>query len=284
MKRQTWAVALGVCGLIATAAPAQQPISSGSSDPGRTVYVVGRDKDNPKVYSVTGVTQAPVVPISQPPTTLPPTTSVEDSTPPAIVDAATATNCSTERCGKSGKCGKCGFEDCLSCMLAPATVPPPLGYTVREAFGMQRTNALGEYFVVYREDWLQGRPLLNDTGARHVAGIIRRLGMIKAPLKVEPTGNEELDARRKVALIELLVDAGVPPADASARIIPGATRAEGLRFKDIEAIYNSTGGTTGTINMGGGYGGYGGFGGMGGFGGGGVIGGFGGYGGIGGFR
>jgi hypothetical protein len=151
---------------------------------------------------------------------------------------------------------------------------------------MQRDNAMGEYFVVYREDWLQGRPLLNDTGNRHVAGIIRRLGMIKGPLKIEPTGNEELDARRKVALIELLVDAGVPPADASARIIPGATRAEGLRFRDIEMLYNSTGGTTGGMNGSGGYGGgMGGYGGgMGGLGGFGGIGGFGGYGGIGGYR
>ena len=50
---------------------------------------------------------------------------------------------------------------------------------------MQRDNALAEYFVVYREDWLDTKFILNGSGERHVDGIIRRLGMIGAPVKVE---------------------------------------------------------------------------------------------------
>ena len=127
---------------------------------------------------------------------------------------------------------------------------------------MQRENALGEYFVVYREDWLDAKFILNDSGIRHVDGITRRLGLIGAPVKVEPTGIAELDSRRVLAIVEKLVQSGVSPQEAGSRVILGTTRAEGLRSHDIESLNNRSGGTGG----GGSNGGYGSFNSFGGFG------------------
>src|SRR5205823_4180338 len=115
-----------------------------------------------------------------------------------------------DRCGRFGFCEDSGprvsFGECLAfhwcCCKAPATVPPPLGANVRTANDVMRNNALGEYFVVYREDWLAGTPNLNESGERHVGGIIRRLGMTGAPVKVEPSGIGELDAVRRIALMD----------------------------------------------------------------------------------
>src|SRR5207245_8945395 len=124
-----------------------------------------------------------------------------------------------------------------------------------------RNNALGEYFVVYREDWLNGTTTLNESGERHLDGIIRRLGMTGAPVKVEPTGIAELDAVRRAALTDVLIHAGLPAPEASARVVIGGTRAEGLRNASIEALYSRgatiySGGAGGYGGMG--YGGYGG--------------------------
>ena len=139
---------------------------------------------------------------------------------------------------------------------------------------MQRENALGEYFVVYREDFLEMKFTLNESGERHVDGIIRRLGLTGAPIKVEPTGIAELDSRRHMAIVAKLIDGGMSPQDAGTRVIAGTTRAEGLRYHDIENLNNRTGGTG---SFGGGVGGFGSFSSFGG-------GGYGGYGGVGGFR
>ena len=142
---------------------------------------------------------------------------------------------------------------------------------------MQRENALAEYFVVYREDWNHNKFILNDTGIRHVDGMIRRLGLIGAPVKVEPTGIAELDAKRLSAVVEILVQSGVSAQEAASRVILGTTRAEGLRYHDIDTLYNRAGGTSGQ-GTGSGFGSFGSFGGYGG------IGSFGGIGGFGGIR
>lgn len=170
-------------------------------------------------------------------------------------------------CATCGRGGKHGPTSIFRCLCTPATVPPPLGANMRNAFDMQRANALTEYFVLYREDWLNGSNALNTTGARHLDGIVRRFGMIPAAVRVEPTGVPALDEGRRAAVAELLVQAGVPAEEAVNRVVIGASRAEGLRYTDIEGVYGRSIGTYGGgAGVGGNYGGFGG--GYGGFGGG----------------
>jgi len=285
--KQFWVAA--AASLLIGGAVQAQPTKSAGQPPIRAVYVTGQD-GNSKVYYVTGtvppeklpsvIPAAPsrtapaappvVVPVRRDvPAQLPPVAAVPAPAP--VVEAAPAVegSCASGHCGKGCKHGPTSF---WVCSRTPATVPPPLGSSVRSVFDMQRDNALAEYFVIYREDWLDAKSELNATGTRHVDGVIRRIGMIGAPVKVEPTGNADLDRKRMTEIIGKLVQAGIPAAEAGGRVVLGTTRAEGLRNGDIERI-NSASTGLGAGGFGGGFGG-------GGFGGGG----FGGFGGIGGFR
>ncbi|MFO0806873.1 MAG: hypothetical protein U0791_27525 [Gemmataceae bacterium] len=252
--------------------------------PVRAVYVTGQD-GNPRVMYVTGTvppeklpTVAPVAPSNVPapnrvvparrdvPAKLP---DVAAPAPAPVVEAAPPTassSCTTGHCGPKCKHGPTSF---WTCMQTPATVPPPLGSSVRSVFDMQRDNALAEYFVIYREDWHDARTDLNDTGARHMDGVIRRYGMIGAPVKVEPTGNADLDQKRVTAVIGKLAASGIPAQEAASRVVLGTSRAEGLRYEDIENVGRNTRGFGGGAGggFGGAFGGFGGgFGGIGGFG------------------
>ena len=98
-------------------------------------------------------------------------------------------NCKNDACGKV-----------WATITAPAYPVPPNGTYTRMAFYTQHTNALAEYFVIYEEDFYQGSDRLNPAGVRHLGGVIRRLPVLDAPVKVEPTGNADLDARRLAAV------------------------------------------------------------------------------------
>jgi len=222
----------------------------------------------PGVYVVNGAEKPDVPPPAAAPVVPPP--PLANVPPPAAFGSPTAagcispiTPCSTGKCGHGPRCGPRAFDGVTfreswsfhwNCFRTPATVPPPLGANVRTANDTMRSNALGEYFVVYREDWLFSTTNLNESGERHLDGIIRRLSMTASPVKVEPTGNVELDTLRKVVLTEALTKAGVPPQEATARVVIGGTRAEGLRNGSIEALYGR-GATIYSSGSGGGFGG-----------------------------
>ena len=266
-------------GWLAGAASAQQPTPNA---PVRAVYVTAQD-GNSKVYYVTGVVpveklpsaaaipQVPSTPVRPSPVRtdvpaapahLPPVAEMHAL--PEVVAGDSSASCATGHCGKGSHC-KHGQTSAWVCARTPATIVPPLGSSVRGVFDMQRENALGEYFVVYREDWLDAKFILNDSGIRHVDGITRRLGLIGAPVKVEPTGIAELDSRRVLAIVEKLVQSGVSPQEAGSRVILGTTRAEGLRAHDIENLNGRSGGNGGSGGGNGGFGSFNSFGGFGGF-------------------
>jgi hypothetical protein len=116
-------------------------------------------------------------------------------------------------------------------------------------------------------------PTVRPTPSLAAADMLARLGMIEAPVRIEPTSDAALDEDRRAAVADLLAQAGVPAAEAMNRVVIGGTRSEGLRYRDIEGVYARSLGIYGSL--GGGYGGFGsGFGGFGGFGG------YGGHGGI----
>lgn len=185
--------------------------------------------------------------------------------------------CRARRCESCGKCSGC-FA-CLRalwcCCKSSATVPPPLGASVRTWFNTQTEVALAEYFVLYREDFLKGDVRLNETGLRHLGGIVRRFSFSPAPVRVEPTGDPSLDRLRRQTVIDAMLCAGVNAQAAIDRVQIGGTRAEGLRYDDIDNIGQSTDRNSRGYGGGGFGGGYGGGGFGGGFGGG-LGGGFGG--------
>lgn len=216
---------------------------------------------------------SPVVGVSDPPARLPaaaPLNGSETSAPaaPGNGPAEPGASCDPAGCPPGG-CRSVRFPACAynwQCARAPATEVPPLGTALRTALDIQRSHALAEYFVMFREDFDAGTDRLNPTGERHLAGIARRLALANHPVRVEPTGDAKLDERRRAAVVAGLSQLGIPADEAKARVIAGTTRAEGLRDVDIEIIYGRyrTGGFNGGF---GGWGGFGSFGGLGMFGG-----------------
>lgn len=145
------------------------------------------------------------------------------------------------------ECGSCNERGCWSdckanmrsawaCRKAPATAPPPLGLTTRSVFSMQRAAALAEYSVLYRGDWKPNSATLNATGQRHLDGIVRRMAMSGSMVKVEPSGNSDLDDQRVAATINALCHYGMSPSEAASLVMPCNIRSEGLRDVDIESI------------------------------------------------
>lgn len=101
---------------------------------------------------------------------------------------------------------------------------------------MQRAAALAEYSVLYREDWKPNSATLNATGQRHLDGIVRRMAMSGSMVKVEPSGNSDLDDQRVAATINALCHYGMSPSEAASLVMPCNIRSEGLRDVDIESI------------------------------------------------
>lgn len=197
------------------------------------------------------------------------TAGAASADPPAVLPLAShpapavgcaGGNCDVPNChgAKCGRCAECKAikRDIWACCKAPAVILPPLGTYTRNAFELQRQNALAEYFTVYGEDFLLGTATLNDTGLRHLDGIVRRMNDVGAPIKIEPSGSA-LDDKRKQAVINTLLKAGVDPSVVT-RVVIGRTRAEGLRYDEVDRIGQRV--IVGPSTQGGGgYGGFGGF-------------------------
>ncbi len=219
-------------------APAQSPIPAGK--------LVLSQTHEPAV----GTHEPSQVPPAGGPVVSAPTTTGPVAGGP--VSGGPTTGCATTPVCPTAKCSACVFYK--QCILTPATVVPPLGSAVRAANDAQRVNALAEYFVVYREDFDAGEATVNPSGERHLDGIARRLRQAPVPVRVEPTGDPLLDEKRRVAVIEALGRHGVPFEEASARVIFGTTRAEGLRYSDIERVYGRFQNSGGFGGFGGGFG------------------------------
>ncbi len=246
-----WAVGMGVGPAAGKDVPRPLPpppaagYSTNSGQPEPAVLFVEETPGRPGEVRVVGSVDEPAGPVT-----------------PATVssDGGACATCDTGSCGV-GRRGRCGDGSLWACAKMPATVVPPLGESTRNIFAMQKVNALNEYFVLYREDWMADQNVLNPSGVRHLEGIARRLAATGAPIKVEPTGVNELDERRRAAVVEALSRAGVPGGDAASRVVIGNTKAEGLRGADIQVIAYPNlrrgfgGGGSGGGGVGGGFGG-----------------------------
>lgn len=211
----------------------------------------------PQVLPMTEARES--APVAKPVTT--PTSPVAGSD---TTNGQTGITAGCYTCGTDGHSGKgCCDWFCrrFPCACTPATPVPPLGDAVRQTFNTQVVNALGEYFVIYREDWLKLTSTLNPTGMRHFDGIVRRLHRGLSPIKVEPTGDVAVDEARRAALVKLLIGKGFPALEAQGMVVIQGTRAEGLRYRRIEQVY----GMSERGGVGGGFSGFSNLPGMGGF-------------------
>lgn len=224
-------------------------------------------------------TPAPVERIApQAPAVMPAPVPVQGQPALAPAYAAPAAGCTAGGCETAGStaCAACatghGHHTCgekfhawhadrevmkaanRECRHAPAPIVPTIGTYMKEAFESQRQNALGEYFVMFREEFVAGTGELNASGQRHLDGIVRRLGGNSHPVKIEPTGNATVDEARKVAVASVLVKGGLEVAAVNARVTVGVTRAEGMRYDEIPFVYGRSiwGGGASNVN---GYGG-----------------------------
>jgi hypothetical protein len=161
-------------------------------------------------------------------------------------------------------------------------VPAPIGTYTRNAFQEETDLAKAERMVIYQEEWVRGAPKVKDCAMSHLDKVAdwlatARKPYVSFPVRVEPTGDPNLDRTRRLTVVNYLVERGV--GDAEQRVVLASPYAEGLQGDIIERIYHSgarlgtgapslfgtTGGAT-NVGPGGFFGG--GFGGSGGFGGG----------------
>ncbi len=267
-----WMAACGACA--AASASAQTPALPNIPPP-KIDYPIATASRSTAPPLVLPARLAPVERVGGPvPESLPPIPAAPEVQPPAAVEGLTASlpcetgTTSATVAGKKHAHEKCEYTksgNVRTCKI-PATSAVAHGAVVRSIFERQRQLALAEYFVVYREDFLENTAELNDTGLRHIAGIAKRLDTIDDSVNVEPTGLAKLDEARRDAVIQALVQAGASTA-VSGRVGTGTTRAEGLRYEDVPAVGRRNplvnGGGTGLgQNGGGGSGGLGSFGGI----------------------
>lgn len=242
LSPRVWQLKLLACAVVGIFAGANFVVASGSSD-----WASHTPQVAPTLVAPASVAPVPIAAISEAPFV---TTTVGSCT-----TSGCATMCNRHCC--SGTIHAI-CQHVKAVTRAPAHVPPPNGTYTRQAFETQRQNALAEYFVLYREDFLNDEVELNETGLRHLDGIVRRMNQIGAPIKIEPTGKAELDELRRLKVTDSIVKLAGDPN----RVQSGTTRAEGLRSEDITVIgsrfYSAgTGFGSGGGGFGGGVGGYG---------------------------
>lgn len=169
------------------------------------------------------------------------------------------------------------FKQCLNNAInikrTPAIMANPNGTFTRMAFERQRVNALAEYFVMYKEEFVADGTKLTDSGFRHLCGIVKRFEDCRPmPIQIEVVDAEKKVAEaRKLAVVEALMKLGIDATSAIARVQAinyCGPRAEPLRYEAVERVGNaalqSSGNQLGTFGFGGlaGIGGIGGFGGF----------------------
>ncbi len=163
-----------------------------------------------------------------------------------------------------------GPDKCAN--IPPGSIPAKTGtYTCQwQTAQIERAQA-GKY-VIQQSEWYMNGTTLGPDGRRHVDQIAKCVSQTPFPVVVAQSDDEELNEKRRQALVEKLATCGL--ADADQRVVIDRPEGEGLygpeatRYGSLRMLGLSGGGFGG----GGGGGGFGG-GGLGGGGGGGGLGG-----------
>ncbi len=91
--------------------------------------------------------------------------------------------------------------------------------------------------MVYRYEWVDESAELSPFGARHVMGLVSRLGRQPWQVVIEPSENAALDGQRRAALAEYFASSGVFAADS--RVTIGFPAAEGLNGQEAIQLNRS---------------------------------------------
>lgn len=168
--------------------------------------------------------------------------------------------------------GKCGgrlswmhnlcVDNCSD--IPKGAIPAPAGAHTLNYLNRQVDKAEADDFAIYYNEWLEGTTEFGPFGTTHFEQIARRLPSVAFPIVIQPVDDKELNAARKVTVINLLAKAGIE--NAKDRVVVAYPTAEGLSGEQGERIYPQI--FQGGGGAGGGFGGIGGFGGgqLGGFG------------------
>lgn len=140
--------------------------------------------------------------------------------------------------------------------IEQGAIPQPIGTFTGAYLNRQAMKAEGDDFVIYYNEWLDGKSELASYGSAHVARIAGRLPTTPFLVVVQPEpGYADLSAPRREVVVDTLLKAGI--ADAPARVVIARPRAEGLYGEEAERIgprIGGIGGGGGIGNLGGGSG------------------------------
>ncbi len=143
----------------------------------------------------------------------------------------------------------------------PYDRPFPLGQVTDAHWETQQTNAEAADFILYDHEFVGNTAKLTPKGQKHIVQMALRLEHVPFPVVIEqsPDGRyPQVDAQRRQAVIEYLVQIGFEKEHIQNRVIIAPAFAPGLRAVEGEAAYYSTFGGEfggGTGRRFGGYGG-----------------------------
>jgi hypothetical protein len=147
---------------------------------------------------------------------------------PEVVGAACAT-CGTPGCAnKSGRKDRCGI-------IPKGALPDPAGLKLKNLQDTQCMVGTAGLLFFYDCEWEGDTDRLGRTGYTRLARLMCRVRTTPVPVMIERTANPVLDEKRRVAMVEQLVMAGI--LDASDRVHIGYPIDPGLEGLDAERIY-----------------------------------------------
>jgi hypothetical protein len=116
-------------------------------------------------------------------------------------------------------------------------VEPPVGFYIRENFGLMRAKADHHRFMLYRSDFLPGTNLLSPSGATRFNLMASRLPGWLGPVVIEWSPDEPgLAESRRAAVVATLLNAGLPIIPE--RVVIGPSIYPGTLGADAANYYN----------------------------------------------
>jgi len=168
--------------------------------------------------------------------------------------------------------GLAGCSSSAKCDFMGDITPMPQGTLSDPVWRAQEANAEASDFVIHEHEWQGNSATLNDRGKEHVKMIATRANEQKFPILIEPSSksvreetefhypvhnDDELDARRRVLVVEALQVLGVP--DAEERVVLSPAYSRGYHGFEARGVFRQGYRSNGAGGGGGGGGGGAGF-------------------------
>lgn len=117
----------------------------------------------------------------------------------------------------------------------PATMPEPLGASVKRYFHAQAAAAAQDHFTFYELEWLAGTAKLGPAGSAHLERVAKVVNDTTYQVILEANPDGALNLARRRFVVGFLLANGV--TDADARVVIGRPYAEGLYGEEAVPIY-----------------------------------------------